>query len=295
MRPQWLAQAERSNVLALRSMVWITSVLGRRIGQWLLYPICAYFLVFSVTARRASTQYLTRVLGRPARWREVFQHYLTFSTVALDRVFLLTDRYDLFDIRCSGEQPLLDLVAQNKGALLLGAHIGSFEILRVIGEQRRGATVRMLMFEENARKLNAVLSAINADFKLSIVGLGKIDSMLKINEHLEAGELVGMLGDRALSADGQVAVPFLGQDAKFPDAPFRLAAMLRCPVFLMVGLYRGANRYDLYFEPLIDGAPVERGERERAIRTWQKRYVERLEHYCRAAPYNWFNFFNFWK
>lgn len=295
MTPQWLAQTERSNVLALRSLVWITSVLGRRIGQWLLYPICAYFLIFSVTARRASKQYLTRVFGRPARWREMFQHYLTFSTVALDRVFLLTNRYDLFDIRCSGEQPLLDLVAQQKGALLLGAHMGSFEILRAIGEQRRGATVRMLMFEDNAQKLNAVLSAINAEFKMSIVSLGKIDSMLKIKEHLDAGELVGMLGDRALSADGQVSVPFLGHDAEFPDAPFRLAAMLRCPVFLMVGLYRGANRYDLYFEVLCDGATVARGERENALRLWQKRYVERLEYYCRAAPYNWFNFFNFWK
>lgn len=295
MTPQWLAQAERSNVFALRFLVWITSLLGRRIGRWLLYPICAYFLLFSVTARRASKQYLTRVLGRPATWRDSFQHYLTFSTVALDRIFLLTDRYHLFDIRCTGEQPLLDLVAQHKGALLLGAHMGSFEVLRAIGEQRRSATVRMLMFEDNARKLNAVLSAINAEFKLSVIGLGKIDSMLKIKEHLDAGELVGMLGDRALSADGQIPLPFFGQQAEFPDAPFRLAAMLRCPIYFMVGLYRGGNRYDLHFEPLIDGATMARGEREQAILAGQQRYVERLEHYCRSAPYNWFNFFNFWK
>lgn len=294
MTPQWLAQAERSNVFALRSLVWIASVLGRRIGQWLLYPTCFYFLLFSVKARRASKQYLTRVLGRPPRWREVFQHYLTFATVTLDRIFLLTDRYDMFDIRCSGEQPLLDLVAKKQGAFLLGAHIGSFEVLRAIGEQRRGASVRMLMFEENARKLNAVLSAINANFKMSIISLGKIDSMLKIKEHLDAGELVGMLGDRAISATGQVPLPFLGHEAEFPDAPFRLASMLRRPVFLMVGLYRGGNRYDLYFEPLIDGEAIERKDRERVIHSWQQRYVERLEHYCRMAPYNWFNFFEFW-
>jgi predicted LPLAT superfamily acyltransferase len=73
-----------------------------------------------------------------------------------------------------------------------------------------------------------------------------------------------------------------------------LAAMLRCPVYLMVGLYRGDNRYDLYFEPLIDGASVDRKERDRVIQSWQLRYVERLEHYCRIAPYNWFNFYDFW-
>ena len=25
-----------------------------------------------------------------------------------------------------------------------------------------------------------------------------------------------------------------------------------------------------------------------------RRYVARLEHYCREAPFNWFNFYDFW-
>ena len=294
MTPRWIAQVERSNLLALRALVSIASVLGRRIGHWLLYPICMYFLIFSLNARRASKQYLTRAFGRPARWHEVFQHYLTFAKVALDRIFLLSDRDDLFDIRTFGEQPVLDMAAKKQGAILLGAHLGSFEVLRAVSQRRRGTVVQMLMFEENARKLNAVLSKINANFKSNIIGLGKLDSMLKISEHIEAGELIGILGDRGISEAGQIAVPFFGDDAKFPDSPFRLAAMLRCPVYLMVGLYRGGNRYDLYFEPLIDGAPVGRNERDRVMRSWQRHYVERLEHYCRIAPYNWFNFYDFW-
>jgi predicted LPLAT superfamily acyltransferase len=294
MNPQWLAQAERSNIFALRTLVWITSVLGRRVGQWLLYPICLYFILFSVKARDGSKQYLARALRRPATLRDVYRHYLTFATVALDRVFLLSDRFDLFDIRSFGHEPLLNLVDNGRGALLLGAHIGSFEMLRAIGEKRRGVTVRMLMFEDIARKLNAVLHAINPNFKMNIIGLGKLDSMLKIGEHLDVGELVGMLGDRAISETGQVKVNFFGQDAEFPDAPFRLAAMLKCPVIMMVGLYQGGNRYDLYFEQLVEGGAVDRINRERVIQSWQRRYVERLEHYCRLAPYNWFNFYDFW-
>jgi predicted LPLAT superfamily acyltransferase len=224
----------------------------------------------------------------------VFQHYFTFAAVALDRVFLLSDRYDLFDIKSHGHEPLLNLIDNKRGALLLGAHIGSFEILRAIAEKGRGVTVRMLMYEDIARKLNAVLNAINPKFKMNVIGLGKLNSMLKIGEHLDAGEYVGMLGDRAISKTGQVNVPFFGQDAEFPDAPFRLAAMLKCPVIMMVGLYRGGNRYDLYFEQLVDGGAVDRKERERVIQSWQRRYVERLEQYCRIAPYNWFNFYDFW-
>jgi predicted LPLAT superfamily acyltransferase len=294
MNPQWLAQTERSNVFALRILVWITSVLGRRVGQWLLYPICLYFILFSVKARRASKQYLARALGRPAGWRDVFHHYFTFAAVALDRVFLLSDRYDLFDIKSHGHEPLLNLIDNKRGALLLGAHLGSFEILRAIAEKGRGVTVRMLMYEDIARKLNAVLSAVNPKFKMNVIGLGKLDSMLKIGEHLDAGEMVGMLGDRAISESGQIKFPFFGDMAEFPDAPFRLAAMLKCPVVLMIGLYRGGNRYDLYFEKIVDGEPVDRKQRERVIQSWQQLYVERLEHFCRLAPYNWFNFFDFW-
>ncbi len=294
MATQWLAQSERSTVLSMRLLVWIASTLGRRVGQCLLYPICLYFLTFSVQARRASKHYLQRVLDRPATWRDVFQHYFTFATVNLDRLFLLRGRYDLFDIHSYGEAPLIERVARKQGAFLLGAHIGSFEMPRAIGENRKSVTVRMLMFEENARKLNAVLSAVNPNFALSIVGMGQLDSMLKISEHLEAGELVGMLGDRIMNESGQVSLPFLGSPAEFPIAPFRLAAMLKKPVFLMMGLYRGGTRYDLYFEQLTSGEAVDRKERARIIDAWQRRYVERLEHYCRLAPYNWFNFYDFW-
>lgn len=295
MTTQWLAQSERSNVLAIRSLVWIASTLGRRVAQLLLYPICFYFLVFSVRARRASKHYLQRVLGRPATWGDVFQHYFTFAAVNLDRIFLLRGRYDLFEVHSYGEEPLLERAATKQGAFLLGAHIGSFEMPRAIGENRRSVTVRMLMFEENARKLNAVLSAVNPRFALSIIGMGQFDSMLKINESLAAGELVGMLADRVMNESRPISLPFLGSQAEFPIAPFRLAAMLNKPVFLMVGLYRGGNRYDLYFEQLVSGEPVDRKDRERVIDSWQRRYVERLEHYCRLAPYNWFNFYDFWQ
>jgi predicted LPLAT superfamily acyltransferase len=260
-----------------------------------LYPICLYFLTFSLRARRASKLYLHRVLGRPATWCDIFRHYFTFAAVNLDRIFLLRGRYDLFDIRAYGEEPLLERVASKQGAFLLGAHLGSFEMTRATGETRRSVKVRMLMFEDNARKLNAVLSAINPNFALSIIGMGQFDSMLKISEYLDAGELVGILGDRIMNESGQVSLPFLGKQAEFPIAPFRLAAMLKKPVFLMAGLYRGGNRYDLHFEQLTTGEAVDRKERERVIEAWQKRYVERLEHYCRLAPYNWFNFYDFWK
>jgi predicted LPLAT superfamily acyltransferase len=62
----------------------------------------------------------------------------------------------------------------------------------------------------------------------------------------------------------------------------------------MVGVYRGGNRYDLYFEELMDMSNAELPRNE-LIRQAQQRYVARIEYYCRNAPYNWFNFYDFWK
>jgi predicted LPLAT superfamily acyltransferase len=64
---------------------------------------------------------------------------------------------------------------------------------------------------------------------------------------------------------------------------------------LMVGLYRGGGRYDIHFELIVDPADAAGQITDQAIEVTMRRYVTRLEHYCRSAPYNWFNFYEFWK
>ncbi|MNC90705.1 hypothetical protein D3C83_68350 [compost metagenome] len=71
--------------------------------------------------------------------------------------------------------------------------------------------------------------------------------------------------------------------------------MLEKPVVLMLGLYRGGNGYDIYFEELADTRQMSRAQRDRALADAVRNYVTRLEHYCRIAPYNWFNFHDVWK
>ena len=82
----------------------------------------------------------------------------------------------------------------------------------------------------------------------------------------------------------------------FTDGPLRLAMLLRRRVIFMVGLYRGGNRYDVRFESLVDfrHPPADLVERERLVRSAVADYVRRLETLCREAPYNWFNFYDYW-
>lgn len=293
--PEWVARPERSNTFTMRFFVRLALTLGRPAARFWLYPICFYYLIFASQARAASKKYLFKALDRRPRFVDLFRHYHVFAATILDRVFLLNDQYARFDVSVYGEEIVSALVARGEGCFLLGAHMGSFEIIRSLGREARGLNVSLLMYAENAQKLNSVLGAINPELFLKIIPLGRVDSMLKLEEALDRGEFVGMLGDRTLEGEGTIPCQFLGEQAMFAAGPFRLAAMLKRPIVLMFGLYRGGNRYEIHFERLTDTDELEGPARGSAIEHCSRRYVERLEHYCRLAPYNWFNFYDFWK
>jgi len=293
--PEWVARPERSNTLALRAIVAIALTLGRRAARLLLYPVCVYFLLFSPSARAASTKYLRKVLGREPGLADAFRHCHTFAATLLDRVFLFNDQYARFDVRVHGEEILRGMMGDGCGCFLMGAHMGSFEIIRALGRLNTQVRISLVMYAENARKFNSVLAAVNPKLALQVIELGKVDSMLKVERALERGEIVGMLGDRTFRDEGTAAFRFLGEAAHFPTGPFRVAAMLQRPLVLMFGLYRGGNRYDIHFERLVDAWPASRVERKRTVAEAQRGYVARLEHHCRDAPYNWYNFYDFWK
>jgi predicted LPLAT superfamily acyltransferase len=291
----WAQQAERSNTAIMRLMVWLSLTLGRRASRLILFGIAAYFLLFAPAASRASRAYLTRILERRPTLAERYRHILTFATTIHDRIYFLNGRFALFDIEIEGAELIEAALADGRGALLFGAHLGSFEVLRALGRHYSQHRICMLMHEENARKINSVLAAINPAASQDILALGHIDSMLLLRDRIEAGQLIGVLADRTLARDTPQPQPFLGQPAAFPQGPFRLAAMLRRPALFMSGLHLGGRRYRVRFSQLADFSQVDRQGRAAAIEDAQQAYVSLLEAHCRSAPFNWFNFFDFWR
>lgn len=291
----WLKHKERSNMFLLRMMSWISLRLGRRAGRLVLHLIALYFVLFAPTSRRASLGYLPRALGRPATLVDLYKHFFCFASTIHDRIYLINRRYDLFDIEIQGESAIRPLIDAHKGILLMGAHLGSFEVMRAIGRKVPGLSVAMVMHKDNAQKINSMLAAINPEASMDVIPLGHIDSMLQVQERLNEGMLVGMLSDRTLGDEPMAQVELLGANAAIPTGPFRMAALLRRPVVFMVGLYMGGNKYQIHFETLADFAEVPRGQRDQAVNIAIARYTELLNRYTRLAPYNWFNFFDYWQ
>ncbi|TLY75161.1 MAG: acyl-CoA synthetase [Gammaproteobacteria bacterium] len=276
-------------------MTFVSLRLGRPVGRCLLYCIASYFFLFAPTARRRAREYLRLALGRAPSGVDRFRQVFSFAATILDRLYLLNGRFKLFDVSIEGEALMRETLGRGTGAFLMGAHLGSFEIMSAVGRRQAGLRVAMVMYEENARRLNAIFNAVNPATKPEIIPLGGIEAMLRISERLDEGVFVGMLGDRTIGDQPALRVNFLGRPALFPTGPMRAAAILRRPVIFMVGLYRGANRYHVVFEPLADFSQTRPAQRAAAVAAAIERYGALLERYCRSDPYNWFNFYDFWQ
>jgi predicted LPLAT superfamily acyltransferase len=294
-RAEWIGNRERGSPALLRVMAFLSMRLGRKLSRIPLFCIAAYFFLFGPRARRESRRYLRRALGREPHARDRFRHILYFATTIHDRVYLINEKYEAFRITIEGEALMHEQVERGTGAFLMGAHMGSFEVIGSMGRRRPGIQVSMAMYEDNARKINSILAAINPAVRPDIISLGHLDAMLKVAERLAGGAFVGLLGDRTLGEEPVHAVSILGERAYLPTGPMRAAAILRRSVIFMVGLYRGGNHYHVVFEPVADFSASSPKTRDDAVRAAVERYAALLDKYCRSDPYNWFNFFDFWQ
>lgn len=281
--------------------IWLIRGIGRHGGRALarlfLYPITGYFLLRRSAERRDSRANLSRILGRPATLGDVARHIHTFAATILDRVFLLGGQIERFDVTVHGVDVLHAQLDRGQGVLLFGSHLGSFEVLRVIARKRPDYRIRVVLDKAHNPAMTQLLDALSPEIAAGVIDASQDGPslMLAIKQAAEEGALIALLVDRTQPGAATQTVQFFGAPARFPVAPWMIAAVLKLPLSLAFGLYRGGNRYDLVFETFEDrGLDLPRGQRATRMAALIQRYAARLEHYARLAPYNWFNFYDFW-
>ncbi len=294
---RWKERPEGGGRFALWLLRSIALLCGRRLSRVLLYPITAYFLLRRGPERRASRAYLSRIHGRAVGWWPVAKHIHSFASTILDRVFLLTGQFRSFDVRTEGLEELHRAIDMGRGVLLLGSHLGSFDVLRVLSLQRPDVAVRVVLDVAHNPGITQLLAALNPKLAAGVIdaGMDGTSIVLAIRNAVEEGALVTLLADRVRSGESSIQAQFLGAPAAFPVAPWLIGAALGVPVALCFGLYRGGNRYDMYFEVMSEHLVVPRRDRAQLLAGLVQQYADRLAHYTMLAPYNWFNFYDFWQ
>ncbi len=305
---RWSRITERGSMLGLRITLGCYRLFGRGLSLVLVHAIVAYFfLTDHGGGRAASRAYLRRVaanpdgaaaLGRrPGSWAS-FLHYRAFALSIFDRMELWFGRRGRFEFEFNGREHFDRLVTPQRGAIVVGSHLGSFDAMRALADHDR-RVVNVLMYTRHAPRINALFRELSPDVEVRVIHADpdSIDSVLQIKACIERGELVAMLGDRVEPNDRQRSceATLLGDPAPFPTAPYLLAGLLGCPLLFMVALRAGGGRYRVFAEVLSERVELPRRDREKMLCEWVAAYAARLEAHCVRTPYQWFNFFDFWQ
>jgi predicted LPLAT superfamily acyltransferase len=291
----WGAPPQRSTPGMIRLVIWLALHLGRRFTRVLLVPIVVYFVFTGGEPGRASRRFLRHALGREPGLGDRIRHWYAYAAVVLDRVFLLSDRSGLFAVEAEEDAAALAARRQRHGAVVLVSHFGSFEVMRAIGRSQQ-LPLRILLNRLHGAMLTQQLEALNPALAADVIDVSQHGPqlVLALKQALDQGDLLGIMGDRVSGGDRTVAIRFMNRPAQLPQSPWILASVLKVPVIVAFGVYLGGNRYRMHFELLAQRVVLPRAGRLAAIQCYAQAYADRLEAQVRRAPYNWFNFFDFW-
>lgn len=295
MSTRWSTRAEAGNPWLMRGFARLCLWVGPGVARLLLGPVCLYFFLVKRDARAASRAFLAVALGRSPTSRDVWRHLWTFSQVLLDRVYLLGQDGRGISLDVAHPEALAEIVDAGQGCLLLGSHLGSFEASRAIKRARPHVALRLVMDRQHSPAATAFLEALNPELAAQVLDIGaQPGAGLAMLPALQGGALVALLADRPRGGEKTVVVEFFGRPAHFPAAPHEIAMVTQAPVVLFWGLHQGPGQYQIVFERLPAPQKVARTERALEIERSVQRYASRLEYHARQAPYNWFNFYDFW-
>jgi len=299
-KESWSTIPERGSILAIRSILFTLNLLGYRVASALIPPIAAYFFVTGSKSRKASMDYLTRLnrfnpsCPKPGLMQS-YRHHLEFARTLLDRLLLWQGKLDQFQFSGSGRELVAD--KDGKGVMIVGSHLGSFDLLRVIamGFEKE---VHVVMYRSNAKQINSFLEVLNPNANLRVIELdpGDIAGVIQLKTCIERGDHIAILVDRhPPGARKRVCrIPFLGSDAEFPESPWVLAELLGCPIVLATAVRTGSRKYEITVEPLTPQVGTRKDGGARRSKEQVATFARRLEELCCAHPLQWFNFYEFW-
>jgi len=301
----WARRLERGTLHGMRFGRFLYRTAGRRTMSWVLWLIAAYFYASDGDARRASRDWLASVwktpvgrttLRQPPGRLATLRHMHNLSMSVFDRMVMWMGEADAFAIDHRGGEALLALAREGRGAILIGAHLGSFDMLRLISRQY-GLRVNVLMFTEHSERLNTFFESLGGENNVRVIRIdpGSVRSAFEIKACLDRGEFVGILADRVHPGGRErpVETLFVGRRAAFPLSPFLLGVVLGAPMFLSLCTTTSDARYFAVTEPIFAGGSVPRAEREKVAREALVDWARRLESHCVTAPDQWFNFYDF--
>lgn len=306
-RRHWAQIDEVSFVAGMRVLFWLGRVLGRWPFRVVLYPVLLWYAIAKPWARAASQDYLRRIaeldgvtgeMAISAGVTGVLRHFASFGECILDKLLLWCGLFDTGAVAIHGVEQIARQIARKQGGLFIGCHLGNLELCRVMSRRQPGLKLTVLLHTNHATRFNQLLAQVNPDSQLNIMQVTELTpaTAALLQAKIDQGEFVAIAGDRIpVAPQPRVAwARFLGALAPFPVGPYVMASLFQCPVYLLFPL-RSRRGWEIHFELFRQSISLPRKDRPAMLDALAGAYAARLESYCRQAPLQWFNFYDFWQ
>ncbi|WP_394240132.1 hypothetical protein [Halopseudomonas laoshanensis] len=301
MSTHWAKIGESGTIAGMQIMVFVQRRLGRWPFQIVLWPVILWYFLTQGTARQASQRYLVRIdpqlAHRPAaRWWRSYRHFLSFGSALMDKVEAWSGAIAKKRLRGDGFDRFSSTIEQGRGGIVLVAHHGNLDIANSLARYHPGLNMTVLMHTRNAGKFNLMLEKVTGQARPDILEVTEITPVTaqEMAERISRGGFIVIAADRIpMSGERMRALSFLGDQARFPEGPFLLAALLKCPVYLL-SCVRDGHHFQIDFTPFADTSALPRKERDAWIADAMQRYADTLAVTVRRHPLQWFNFYPFW-
>jgi predicted LPLAT superfamily acyltransferase len=299
----WSSLEERGTISGIYFLSTIYRLLGRRICKLIGTPIVLYFFITGGEQRKASLIFLHRVyklggLPKKPNYYHSFLHFLHFFEMGLDKIAAWSGNFNKDLINEKSFEALKQLMDRPKGGILLVSHIGNIEFCRAIADSDHQHRLHVLLHTKNSKHFSQVLNAFNPNFKLNLIEVTEIGSetIIYLKDRIEAREWVVIAADRfpVIGHKHVSYAPFLGQLAPFAQGPYIVASLLECPVYTALAVYE-QNQFKIFVEQFSFLVSLDRKTKQVSLNNYVKMYAEYLEKFALKYPYQWFNFFDFWK
>lgn len=266
-----------------------------RVAYFFLRFVAFYFLIFS--DKRSLRFYFNKIFqyGTFKTLYSIYQNYVLLGQILLDKIAVLSGLHKIFTFDFEGESFLRQLVKKKQGGLLVGAHMGNWEVAGQLLE-RLGTKINIVMLDAEHNRIKEMLDGVMTNKNVNIIPIKEDYSHLfKITEAFKNNEIVAMHGDRFLPGTNTVTVDFKGRPAQFPAGPLYLASKNNVPVSFVFTMKETPTHYHFFATPgKVFPYPSKLKTRKQDIKKMVEEYVHALEKMLNRYPLQWFNYHPFW-
>lgn len=284
----------RGGTAGYRFFILILKYTHIKVAYFFLAFTALYFLIFS--DKQSLQFYFRKVLhyGKLKTLISIYKNYFIFGQVLLDKVFMLSGNKNAYTFDFEGEHHLRELAEGGTGGLLIGAHMGNWEVAGQLLE-RLNTRINIVMLDAEHERIKDMLDDV-IDSSINVIPIkDDFSHLFKITEAFQNKEIVAMHGDRFLPGTNTVGIDFLGYQAQFPAGPLYLASKNKVPVSFVFTMKESSTHYHFYAtEGEVFPYPARLKTRKEEIRNMVGAYVGQLEKILKKYPLQWFNYFPFW-